>query len=426
MLSNSKQASGSHIADRLVAVVDSLNGDGTAANALALCEPAPATEALYRTTRLEPLVEEIARRFASGASSHAEDAGRGAAAGSPCSVDEALAEYDQRVGRLVMADAGHGEVVASNMLVRDEVVTDMRARLAARLQGICEAVARGRQQASQQLRHPERETPSSPGDGKCGSLSLLEDSLAEAENELTRVCAWAEQEISALQDTVSTVERNVAAMAQRGVEFEQKATLETKRVQDRWQQRLNEVKGQRSSGDSAQTTTINSKFNDLAMKINELSLVKPYPTRIGDKLKDFRDGLQAGRLKRQEVGSGAAQALDKRLQRFRKSVEQEATCLAKMREDVARRLSEGLEELRSTLEEEKCQRRDRHSALAQVVERVRSSLEAASVEVPSKPKRPSSASRPVKMRPRSGAGAADAQTVEGGYPEDGGKSEKGV
>mmetsp|Transcript_170142 Transcript_170142/g.545616 ORF Transcript_170142/g.545616 Transcript_170142/m.545616 type:complete len:934 (+) Transcript_170142:84-2885(+) len=185
------QASGMDLAQRLINLVSRLNGQASptaravpgSVQPLRPMEPEPATEAYYRSTHLEPLIEEIARRFAregaeasaGPASTTVEGEVSEAAPRSPPrrAAEEALREFDRRTawlcehvgagaggtgraggsdasvsldGSLCETDAGgSAEALAA---VRPGLVAQMRRRLESRLEGNIEALARGRQQGA--------------------------------------------------------------------------------------------------------------------------------------------------------------------------------------------------------------------------------------------------------------------------------------
>ncbi|CAJ1392257.1 unnamed protein product, partial [Effrenium voratum] len=137
------KASGSQLAERLERLVAAMSGNTGPAT-----DPVSAAEQAMRSLHLDPLVEEIAKKFTAAASSVREEPGSPSSPGSQCdqdalAVEEALAEFDLRSAWL------EGDVLPK------EVLGAVRQRLRARLEGIAEAVQRGRRE-SRRLRQAAR------------------------------------------------------------------------------------------------------------------------------------------------------------------------------------------------------------------------------------------------------------------------------
>lgn len=374
LLGGTQLASGKDITDRVERIIAALNGDAEApAPQAALLEPESATEVLYRCQRLDPLVEDIARRFAAAratgdlACSTADDQ----------AMQDFLEEFDRRAIRLLAANAGDQDAVlspaASKALVPEGLLADMRARLSARLVGVNETLARGRQQqAAAQRRSLSAASP----DGQQKCLSVLEKLIQEAGTSLQQTTAWAKKEIADLQATLNEHQSRVAAHTKRHNDAEAELSSDMKRVHDRWHMRLRDVTAERHSGARTQQSKSSDVLSQLQAEVRSLSDHCPDPQQYASQLADVRQAIETWRAQRHEAGARAGQALDKEIQRLRDGIDKETGALSELRESTTQRLQEGIREVSVHLEEERGERRDRLNALAEVVDRLRDSFEA--------------------------------------------------
>lgn len=409
----SLRATGADVADRISIVVARLNGEAQKEIVVAR-EPESATEAFYRTTHLDPLVEEIARKFAAaGAAGETpgiltRSGGQAAKVlaaladnsnstpSSPVSptkraVSDALAEFDRRTAWL--ADRS-GVGSSGRPAIREGLLEDVRCRLTSRLAGINETLARGRQQgASQRPRGPRlhskggsvsdgaekenRITPTStPPCTPCDrNPKALEASIGQLEQSIQHSHAGIAEEITKLQDSFVVVQQRAALMAEQALEAERKKSATVSALQDRLLDQLREVAEERVRGVNAQEFAMSALFAELQGELRATQGLLPDVSQCSSQLNEVWNHLQAERLHRCEATDAAAQAVEARLQKLRESVEQEHGALTAVRDGIARRFTERMQVVRRHLEEEQCQRRERHSALVEVVDRFRVSLE---------------------------------------------------
>jgi len=366
LLGCTQLASGNDVIHRIEQVIAALNGEAEApAPQAALLEPESATEVLYRCQRLDPLVEEIARWFAAAratgdlSSSTADDQ----------AVQEALEEFDRRATRLLAAHAGDA---GSKALVPEGLLADVRARLSARLVGVNETLARGRQQQAAAQRRLLEASP----DNQQKCLSMLEKLIQEAATNLQQTTAWAKLQITDLQAALNEHRNRVASHTKRHNDAEAELSSDMKRVQDRWHMRLRDVTAERNSGARTQQSKSNNALSQLQAEVRNLTDLFLDPQSCAAQLSDVRQAIETGRAQRHEAGAKAGQALDNVIQQFRSGIDKEAGALLELRESTTQRLQEGMREVSVHLEEERCERRDRLNALAEVVDRLRDSLEA--------------------------------------------------
>eukprot|EP00929_Paragymnodinium_shiwhaense_P004623 TRINITY_DN10572_c0_g1_i5.p1 TRINITY_DN10572_c0_g1~~TRINITY_DN10572_c0_g1_i5.p1 ORF type:complete len:723 (-),score=122.85 TRINITY_DN10572_c0_g1_i5:449-2575(-) len=391
MPAGSWNVGGEDIADRLLSLIAVLNGEEP--SVAALRQPEPATDSLYRCAHLEPLVEDISRRFAAaGAAGEMPSAGGHKGKVAPpgsMEVDDALAEFDRRAAQLT--SGGHNGDAGG--AVRGGLVAEMRGRLATRLAGINEALALGRKQAEKMRpqrinaarRCPEDlesgpSTPGTPGSRASNpgskNLAAATANVVEFEESLAEHTAWGERQLAELRAAFNKQQAALASLAQRTAESESRATTSSRKISDRSFERIREAASERSRGTQTQASASNTCFARVQAEIQDLGKSGlPEPRRLAAQLAEVKEGLEAGRLHRQEVGSAAAQALDARLRRMREDVDKEAGAVVALRDAISRRLSVYSEETRLQLEEERRQRKDRYRAMTEVVERLRSQLE---------------------------------------------------
>mmetsp|Transcript_9274 Transcript_9274/g.16867 ORF Transcript_9274/g.16867 Transcript_9274/m.16867 type:complete len:719 (-) Transcript_9274:5-2161(-) len=437
VLQSGLQASGSDLALRIAELVSHLNGE--APSLAALREPEPASEAVLRQAHLEPLVEEISRRFAATGAAVASDGASTAASTPPpprvawkadgeltspgrkSAIEEALAEFDCRSAWLTSGDVeGIGESVA----IRQELVQEVRQRLAVRLTGINEAVARGRHQAlTRPRRRPsfggdsdagtvapspgtekENRTPTPPStpSGKRRSLRVMQASTEEAELRLERLQAGAAEQVAELQAAFAAAKEQAVQLAQE-TDGEREAAAAVMSLKDDWKQRLQKEGSERATSSAAQAADSSAAVAALREELRDLEELMPDVGAFASELHELRAALEELQLRRREKADSAGRALDLRTQNLREAWDGEVKCFELFGQRMSSHILEETEALLASLEDERLQRKDRHQALAEVVDRYTlwaTSLEEAddSLEVPSK-QHPSEALRPLASTP---------------------------
>jgi len=409
------QASGPDVVDQLVELAAVLNGEEPSV-AMAR-EPEAATEAFYRSMHLEPLVEEISRRFAaSGAASQPLGAKSAPLSGADA-IEEALTEFDRRsawlageppgepageppAGELGAAsDGGSSASPTSAAHVRAELIADVRTRLAARLAGISEALARGRQQEKARRARGQRPPPLSgsptslekenvnptpPSTPSKKSVALLENQMEEVEIQIEELADSAQQELSQLHADFGDMQMQMMRLSEEEADANRKAAMENKAALDRWQSSLRKMSEARLHTANTQATTSRGKLADLEGGILALGEQTPDVMRHASQLTEIRDMLEAQRLQRHEAGNAAQRAVEAQLRSLREEVSEQGQQLAALRDATSRQLAQCTEELRTSLQDESSVRIDRYKALREVVDRVVVSLEARVEARPSK------------------------------------------
>eukprot|EP00927_Polykrikos_kofoidii_P028513 TRINITY_DN24887_c0_g1_i1.p1 TRINITY_DN24887_c0_g1~~TRINITY_DN24887_c0_g1_i1.p1 ORF type:complete len:745 (+),score=116.21 TRINITY_DN24887_c0_g1_i1:182-2416(+) len=371
-LPNGSEASGEHVVSWLQSLTVALNSEANVAQSL--CEPEPATEMVYRSAHFEPLIEEISRKFAAAGTAGES---RDHPTSSVYSTDEALAEFDRRARSLHAPTGG----------LREGLVAEMRSRLSARLSGISEALARGRQQAAARMmprtisippRTPEKsstENSSHPGTPRKGKLCEMEVSIEEIAGQLRSHQNWAHRELAELKAAASEHERKYYAHVEWKADAEKQGAVNMKRLEDTFRDKLRDETSERTRVHGALGSASSSALSKLQVDVHGLAKLMPDQSRCAKRFEVVRESLEAGRVHRQEVVNAATQTIDVRLQALRAEVEREAGALAALCEVTKGRVERDLDDLRCSLEEERSERRDRYSALSEIVDRLRVSLE---------------------------------------------------
>lgn len=389
-LANDVLASGPDVADRLSSLVAGLNGEEP--SAVLAREPQAATESLYRSMHLEPLVEELSRRFAATGAAPEERAPRVLSADSPssptkCALDEMLAEFDRRTTWLSGAEQG------KSALLRPEVLGEVRARLGARLSGTREALARGRKQGAQARpkrsrdRPPslagtpgsnekENATPLSPGTPSKKNLSLLEASAADLEAQLQQLLSLADAELTELGAAFAVTHEEVTRSTHSAEEADHQEAANVQGLQEHVQGQLRRLAEARTRLSSEQALHSGAVVAEMQGEL--LTVSQRFPDIAGvcaTQFAEVRDAIEAQRLQRQEAGNEAAQGVEARLKVLREGLSAEAAGVAFFKDSATHRFWEGVEELQKELQEETSQRKGRHVALTEVVRRACASLE---------------------------------------------------
>eukprot|EP00928_Gymnodinium_smaydae_P039522 TRINITY_DN26988_c1_g5_i1.p1 TRINITY_DN26988_c1_g5~~TRINITY_DN26988_c1_g5_i1.p1 ORF type:complete len:801 (-),score=144.95 TRINITY_DN26988_c1_g5_i1:161-2563(-) len=398
-LPNGAPASGAEISNMLVEFVAQLNGETLPAAATR--EPESATEVLYRNQRLEPLVEELSRKFAAEGAGDRSGAGNGKSEdGNATTVDEVLAEFDRRASQAVGSvrngtgegEGGGDDAAGAGAAVREGLIAEMRARLSSRLAGINEALARGKQQAKERRRRNSgagltsseyqsssraSSPPGSPSNKKAlGALSKLEAKLNETHEAHQQHHARTDQMLNEMKAACKEHESRAAAFKKWLAESDRQHAMEDKHFQDRAFERVRIAGNERSRCFSTQASKASSKLTELQVMLNGSNDLHPELGKFKLQLTEMRESLEAGRLQRHEISNAATKAVDARLRAARETFEAEAGALAAVRARVTTELETQLDELRARLEGERKLRRERHNALVEVVDRLTASLEA--------------------------------------------------
>jgi len=377
-------------------LVSGLNGE--APSAVLAREPQAATEALYRSMHLEPLVEELARRFAATGAASDEKAPRQSAAEAPASptkyaLEDMLLEFDRRTSWLAGGKPGDvegEEGVSGPPLLRPEILAEVRARLAARLNGVREALARGRKQGAQarparNKRPPsltgtpcdkENNGPMSPGSPSKKSLSALESAYAEVDSELQEFVSFADAEVGDLRAAFAATLEEVVHTRRVTSETDRQAIADEQTLQEQFHGRVRGLTEARLRRSSAEATNCSTAVAELETEL--LAIGEGLPDSLGQvaaEIAEARDTLEAQRLQRQEAGNEAQRSVEARLKAFREEISVEANSLVHLRDGASQRFREGMEELQATLVEETAQRKQAQLAMTEVVHRLQLSLE---------------------------------------------------
>lgn len=391
--------SGADVVDRLSALVAGLNGESP--SAVLAREPQAATEALYRSLHLEPLVEELSRRFAATGAAAEERAPRLSASDTPtsptrCALEDILVEFDRRTAWLsggVVVDAEGTESEPGSALLRPEALLEVRTRLSSRLNGIREALAKGRKQGAQARPSRSRGRPSSltgtpcsnekenvsptpPGTPTRKNLTMLEAALAEVEGSLQQLLSLSETELEELRVAVAVTSEEVERSTYATADADRQAGADVQALHEHFQSCLRGLTEASQRRSSEEATTAGALVAELQGEL--LSLGDRLPeaaAQCGAQIAEVRDAIEAQRIQRQEAGNEAAQVVEGRLKALREELSEEAAALEGLKEDAPLRFLGDMQELQGSLKEETAQRKNRHAALREVVQRLSLSLE---------------------------------------------------
>lgn len=421
------QASGSQVARRLEALVAHLAGVESPA-----AGPVSAAEHSLRSRLLDPLVEEIAKKFTTAASSW-----RPNQVGSPCSADareddsaveEALLEFDERSAWL--SEAAEDEAAA----LPAELLRAVRERLAARLQGIAEAVARGRQESAALRRQGsasrrDRGTPSrlelSPGSlefrtptppqtpSRRRTLAAL---LGAAEEAVLRVEAFhlaAEKQAKELREIFGEATIQAAARSEAAEQEDSEAAEEVTQWQEEWERRFSQEASTRQRAE-CWTAKCQELVDDLSSQLHSLEGKMPDVLSGAVVLERVRSDLEVMRIGRREVSERASKRIAAELEELRDSCAFEASGHADLSSRISREMEQRMAVLQELLEEESSQRRERHQALVEVVAQMSKSLEATMLsEEDGQALTPSPASHAKSLRTPGGRWKSEKLTMNG-------------
>lgn len=424
LLHSGVQACGEDLADRLMALVQALNGDiddeGKPLAGSPRMEPEPAAEAVYRSAHLEPLVEEIARRFAReaptavGGPADAQAAGgEGSMPISPASrgAKNALAEFDRRAAWLV--SGGKGDVAGTDANSQDDkvspgsatakpvvlfgvrpgLVAEARVQLESRLSGINEAMARGRQQAAT-VRRPAsrgsgtgRRRPSSasslppaasapdPAEGGAeGSFVALELQMSELEERLDGRQDHLAEEVGVLQSACCDLYTSMKTFHEQTEEANRKELVAIGELQERWSQRIQGAADDHARYISSQIASSSKELGAIQGELRDIVQKLPDVGLMSAELHQVREGMDAERLALRQVEDLSAQALETQVVELRRDSSAEASALEALREGSGRRFAQVAQELHAELQDVRHDREERYQALEEVVHRMRHSL----------------------------------------------------
>mmetsp|Transcript_24753 Transcript_24753/g.57152 ORF Transcript_24753/g.57152 Transcript_24753/m.57152 type:complete len:725 (+) Transcript_24753:47-2221(+) len=373
LLSNGAQAIGVDLAEKLVRLVGSLNSE---VKGQPLLEPQPATQELCRHMHLEPLTEEIAKKFATlGPEVDLQE-----------QLQEALLEFDRRTAWLTNAaevsstDHPDGRV--------EGLVLETRGRLAARLAGICEALERGRLQglstrrwqtptSKQHGRGKENMPPSTPGTPRKRNLKKLDALVAEECGRAQAACKEAAQMVEELQAAATEAGEKLSQFLKAYAGLEEQSEAQILEVHRNLSHLLAETIEGRKKGESDIAALVSEALAEMQSELD--SIMDGCPDPVGtcaSQLTELRTELEGERFRRHEAGNAAASAIDVDLRALREDIEREATCMTTFSDSTMSRFSDMVSGLERNLKDERCQRKDRHNALAEVVERFRASVQA--------------------------------------------------
>mmetsp|Transcript_48020 Transcript_48020/g.88408 ORF Transcript_48020/g.88408 Transcript_48020/m.88408 type:complete len:725 (+) Transcript_48020:52-2226(+) len=401
LLPSGAQATGADLVEKLVQLVGSLNSE---VGGQALLEPQPATQELCRHMHLEPLTEEIAKKFAAlGPEVDLQE-----------QLQEALLEFDRRTAWLTSQRAeGNSDHPDGRA---DALVLETRSRLASRLSGITEALERGRLQGlstrrwqtptnKQQGRGKENMAPSTPGTPRKRNLKKLDALVAEECGRAQAACKEATQMVEELQAAVEEAGDKLSQFLKTYAGREEQSETQIVELHRNLSLLLAETIEGRKKGGSDIAALASEAIAEMQ---NELeSIMDGCPDPVGTcaaQLNELRTELEGERFRRHEAGNAAASAIDVDLRSLREDVEKEWTCMTSFRDLTMSRFSEMVAGLERNLKDERCQRQDRHNALAEVVERFRASVEATTEQdaqgdsILTEDHVPSSSSEPRRLR----------------------------
>lgn len=393
-------AAGPQIVQQISSLVAALNGE--APSAVLAREPQAATEALYRSMHLDPLVEELSRRFAAtGAATDAQPPVRvGPGEAPPASptkraLSEMLAEFDRRTAWLAGKTATDGDTEeGARPLLPLEVLAEVRFRLAARLSGTREALARGRKQGAQsrptRSRRPasltgaspfgsekENVTPGSPGTPSHKGFAALESMCAEVENQLEQYLSTCDVDLGELRAAIAATQEEVAQRMSRTVEADRQAAHGLKVLQENFQSQLRGLSEARLQCSNVQATDSSAAVAKLQSELLALGSGLPGATdKCSKQLSEVRDAIEAHRLQRQEAGNEASRAVESRLKALRSEISAETGNLGRLKDAFPQQFRKHVEDLQADLKCETQQRRQSQAALKEVVKRLQTSLEA--------------------------------------------------
>mmetsp|Transcript_59727 Transcript_59727/g.142109 ORF Transcript_59727/g.142109 Transcript_59727/m.142109 type:complete len:756 (-) Transcript_59727:191-2458(-) len=367
LLPGGMQASGCDVADRLIRLVAALNNE---AGESCVREPQPATEELYKSMHLEPLVEEIAKKFATvGAEVNLVD-----------HQEDALGEFDRRTAWLTTS----GSKADENTPAFDGLVAESRARLATRLAGISEALERGRQHGvSRRWATPsskagkENVAPSTPGTPRKRNMKQLDALVAEECARVETACQSAKKMVEELQAEIAEAGQRFTQYLKSITETELQQEAQIIAIEDSVASILAEASEDRRK---AANKVISISGETLVEIQKELEgALDDLPDPVGacaSQLNELRTELEGERFRRHEAGNAAASALDADLHSLKEELEEESSRLLMFRETAMKRFGDLVTGMERHLQDERCQRQERHSALMQVVERFRASVQA--------------------------------------------------
>jgi len=277
-------------------------------------------------------------------------------------------------------------------VLRQGLVAKERARLAAQLASIREALVLGKSLGG--ARRPRSQRRPSPAGSLCDSYFGKENVTPSTTPgttvtfaSSTRVAGF-EQSIAAMEEALEASRQQTAAeigearadccrLKQREQEEAACAARQDREVaaavtalQERGRLRIGEEVAARAKSAGEQATAVSTVFAELEEELDALRGGAPLDVEsCAARLAELRRGLEAARVQRQERVEAATGALEKHTRGLWKAVEHEGESLAALRNGVEQRLDEAAAEMRGCIEEERRQRNGRCEAMAEVVDR---------------------------------------------------------
>ncbi|CAE7350632.1 unnamed protein product [Symbiodinium natans] len=421
------QASGSQVARRLEALVAHLGGAEPPAG------PISAAEHSLRSRLLDPLVEEIAKKFTTAASSwrpnQVSSPSSADAREDESAVEEALREFDERSAWL--AEGVEEEAGA----LPAELLRAVRQRLAARLQGIAEAVARGREESAALRRQGsaskrDRGTPSrlerSPGSqlefrtptpphtpSRRRTLAAL---LGAAEEAVLRVEAFhaaANHQAKELREIYGEATIQATARSEAAQQEDVEAMEEVAQWQEEWERRLSQEAAVVRQRAQRWTAKCQEMVDDLSSQLHSIKGQLPDVLSGAVVLERVRSDLEVMRVGRREVLEKASKRVAARMEELRESCAFESSGHAELQSRISTELGQRMGVLHQLLKEESAHRRERHQALVEVVAQMSKSLEATMLSEEGRTLTPSPASHAKSLRTPGGRWKSDKLSVNG-------------
>ena len=370
------KASGSQLAERLEQLLTEL-GQGAQVQA----DPVSAAEQAMRSIHLDPLVEDIAKKFTAAASTVVMSNGGNE---DSRAVEEALKEFDERSAWLT---ASGSEGLPAPLL---EAV---KQRLAARLEGIAEAVQRGRRESAKMLRRASRtnQTPSRLSRSMLSEdlrtptppqtpnrRSTLAALLSGAESAAVRLEAWqsnSKDDLSELRKDMEDLTTALPYLPEVGdsEELHLRQEMWQKSFQDLHDRQRHQLKSWQSHGQEM--------LEELLQELQKVEVTMPDIVSATVMLEEARAELESLRLRRQKMlESSASTRVEQHLEELRQRCAEETGGYKSLQERVSSRLTSRLAGLQQFLHQEVQQRRERHQALVEVVAQMSKSLESTIAE----------------------------------------------
>eukprot|EP00913_Durusdinium_trenchii_P023132 g21714.t1 len=282
---NGVKASGSQLAERLERLLAELGQGGRAP------DPVSAAEHAMRSQHLDPVVEDIAKHFTLTMSSE-QAGGLGVAEDWSGAVEQALMDFDRRSAWLALPGSEAPK----------ELLTAVRQRLHARLEGIAEAVCRGRRESAELRRQSAwHRTPT-----KLERLSDIKD----------------------LQKTFGTLKEGVRAQVPH-------VEPDFSQHQEVWQRRLQDFQGRHRHQLKSWQVTGQEAVEVLVKELQSIEARMPDVVSAAVMLEKARAELEALRLSRQKAVETSSIRLEQCLEELKHACAEETGGHMDMQERVS-------------------------------------------------------------------------------------------